>query len=598
MNKVICSTNSGQFPLLIDFSVSTNTTKVDRSAKSYHRYTICKKNVVHSSTTHHNCNQNVACLHKDCQKINHDRPTNVTKKRGCDLLVYNVVVLFCAALFILNSLIVSCDGRLFENPHRHQRGIIGGHGHPHQFSGAGILGRDQLNHNSKKDDPQVLAAEERRKMLKEYGVDGVVDVQDVGPDGKRRKKVRLGPIVFDPEAIRFDDLDDYNEYNDGPRSKIGRYDYEENEDIVDRDRLVPSRNGGGLNIINKLMVSLYNFGSFLCKLFSNLYRYMERQAKILNDRMAAKQTDQTSLPSNKEEDHGETSLVVIVIASWLIFGIIVALVTYVVNYWSDFVVGHYDAQEITRISDEDVNVKEAKEDDESNRGNNVCGNGLPSAHKNSSGKYNEINMSISGFLFIYKTHYTTSFFILASSTGRTAIENLTSSSTTPSSHTQSSDVAVTTNLINDVASNRALISSTAERSLPWIPIIGLVSPEESVLFKKLVETSNCSSNEKTSIHNIKIKSSVVPREEEQESVEIELIDQTSDNENKVIKEDSDKTDIADNENEENTTDENLNDENCKEIFNNSILLEKFMQQWRKALNQRAELIAQRSQVRI
>ena len=90
----------------------------------------------------------------------------------------------------------------------------------------------------------------------------------------------------------------------------------------------------------------------------------------------------------------------------------------------------------------------------------------------------------------------------------------------------------------------------------------------------------------------------MPREEEHESVEIELIDQTSNNENKVIKEDSDKTDIADNENEENTTDENLNDENCKEIFNNSILLEKFMQQWRKALNQRAELIAQRSQVRM
>ena len=84
---------------------------------------------------------------------------------------------------------------------------------------------------------------------------------------------------------------------------------------------------------------------------------MERQVKLINDRMAAKQTDQTSLPLNKEEDHGETSLVVIVIASWLIFGIIVALVTYVVNYWSDFVVGHYDAQEITRISnDDDMNV--------------------------------------------------------------------------------------------------------------------------------------------------------------------------------------------------------------------------------------------------
>ena len=382
------STHSGQSTFLIDFSVSTYTTKVYRPAKTYCHHRICKNNIGRSNNEHQKIKLNNTCNKtRDCQKINHDRPEYVKTKRGCDLLVYQIGVLFSVALVIFNALIVTCEGRLFENPHRqHQRGILGGHGHPHHFSGAGILGRDQHSHDRKQDDPQLLAAEERRRMLKEYGVDGVVDVQDVGPDGKRRKKVRLGPIVFDPEAIRFDDLDDYNEYNDGPRSKIGRYDYDENEDSFDRDRLVPSRNGGGLNILNKLLVSLFNFGSFLCKLFSNLYRFMERQVKLINDRMAAKQTDQTSLPLNKEEDHGETSLVVIVIASWLIFGIIVALVTYVVNYWSDFVVGHYDAQEITRISnDDDVNVKEAKENNENNLESNARGNGFQSVNKTSLG---------------------------------------------------------------------------------------------------------------------------------------------------------------------------------------------------------------------
>jgi hypothetical protein len=167
--------------------------------------------------------------------------------------------------------------------------------------------------------------------------------------------------------------------------------------------------------------------------------------------------------------------------------------------------------------------------------------------------------------------------------------------TFPSSHTQPSDVAVTTNLINDEASNRAMISSKAERSLPWIPVIGLVSPEESVLFKKLVETSNCSSNENTSIHSNKITNSAVPREEEQESAEIELIDRKSNNENNASNEDSDKMDITKNENKEESTNENINDEDWKEIFNNSILLDKIMQQWREALNQQAELIAQHSQ---
>ena len=57
-------------------------------------------------------------------------------------------------------------------------------------------------------------------------------------------------------------------------------------------------------------------------------------------------------------------------------------------------------------------------------------------------------------------------------------------------------------------------------------------------------------------------------------------------------------DIMKNENEKESTNENINDEDWKEIFNNSILLDKIMQQWREALNHQAELIAQRSQVRI
>ena len=65
-----------------------------------------------------------------------------------------------------------------------------------------------------------------------------------------------------------------------------------------------------------------------------------------------------------------------------------------------------------------------------------------------------------------------------------------------------------------------------------------------------------------------------------------------------LNDDSDKMDITKNENEEESTNENINDEEWKEIFNNSILLDKIMQQWREALNQQAELIAQHSQVRI
>lgn len=348
-------TNSDRTPPLIDFSILTNVIKVLSPWEITKRFDISENSTSFVSVI----------PHVNHVKVHTKRLSAVIKERCCDYMSYrkHSPQHSCVQIAVWFLLISNCQGRLFDNPHGNQRGILGGHGQPHpQFSGMGMLRRDQPNNEQSSEDSNYLADEERRrKMLKEYGVDGVVNVQDVGPDGKRRKKVRLGPIVFDPEAIRFDDLDDYNEHNDGPRSKIGRYDYDTYEDNIDRDRLVPSRNGGGLNIINKLIVSLYNFGAFLFKLFANLYRYMEKQIKLINDRMARDGDEgipkmgrpTSNIPdSNKDEDHGETSLFVIVVASWIIFGIIVALVTYVVNYWSEFVVGNYDAQIVQGVSHE------------------------------------------------------------------------------------------------------------------------------------------------------------------------------------------------------------------------------------------------------
>ena len=359
MNKDVTQRNSGKFSKLFDSNVPTKATTFYHN-KNASQWETSKNRIIPKK-----CEKNVVYINRKCIKVHNITQKTETNNRCSNFKLHRSSSIHGVILtFLLCSLYVTiCEGRLFDNPHGNQRGgILGGHGHPHpHFSGGGILGRGHHQDEHKQDDANYMA-EERQKMLKEYGVDGVVSVQDIGPDGKRRKKVRLGPIVFDPEAIRFDDLDDYNEYNDGPRSKIGRYDYDANDDGYDRDRLLPSRNGGGLNIINKLIVSLANFGTFLYKSFGNLYRYMVKHAKTLNDQMAKEGNQQSpdsgrspSSPHdiNKEDDHGETSLVVIVVASWLIFGIIVALVTYVVNYWSELAVG----QDIPRTL-QDVDASE------------------------------------------------------------------------------------------------------------------------------------------------------------------------------------------------------------------------------------------------
>ena len=141
-----------------------------------------------------------------------------------------------------------------------------------------------------------------------------------------------------------------------------------------------------------------------------------------------------------------------------------------------------------------------------------------------------------------------------------------------------------------------MISSLAERSLPWIPVIGLVSPEESILFKKLVDTSNCSNNENSTTYRNKIRNGVAQQEDEKDSEEVELIDGRSKNRDNEMNDDSDKMEIAESDIKENSIEGNELDKEYEEIFNNSILLEKVMQQWREALNQRAEIIAQRSAV--
>lgn len=141
-----------------------------------------------------------------------------------------------------------------------------------------------------------------------------------------------------------------------------------------------------------------------------------------------------------------------------------------------------------------------------------------------------------------------------------------------------------------------MISSLAERSLPWIPVIGLVSPEESILFKKLVDTSNCSNDEKSTISNNKILNSVAPQEDVNDSEKVELIDGMNKNENLELNDVSNIIDIGDSDNNEQPIEGDRLDEKVKAIFKDSILLEKLVQKWKEALDQHAEIIAQRSTV--
>ena len=141
-----------------------------------------------------------------------------------------------------------------------------------------------------------------------------------------------------------------------------------------------------------------------------------------------------------------------------------------------------------------------------------------------------------------------------------------------------------------------MISSLAERSLPWIPVIGLVSPEESILFKKLVDTSNCSNDEKSKINNNKIRNT--QQEDVNDSEKVELIDGRNKNENWELNDVSDIMDITDSDNNEQPIEGDRLEEKVEAIFRNSILLEKLLQKWKETLDQQVEIMKQRSTVSI
>ena len=79
----------------------------------------------------------------------------------------------------------------------------------------------------------------------------------VGPDGDRSSKIRLGPIVISPESLDYDDA--------GGGGGV--------EDFGRDDRILKPGNGpSGVDVFNKIFVSLKNFLLFMGKVSSSVYK--------------------------------------------------------------------------------------------------------------------------------------------------------------------------------------------------------------------------------------------------------------------------------------------------------------------------------------
>ena len=132
--------------------------------------------------------------------------------------------------------------------------------------------------------------------------------------------------------------------------------------------------------------------------------------------------------------------------------------------------------------------------------------------------------------------------------------------------------------------------------MSWIPLIGLVCPDESILFKKLLDTYYCSSNEEAQFIEDNDHVNYSHSVQEIQPVEIGEGDHANIQEAQRI-DPIDNTIKRLSSEGEHVSHISKNEDTLKEIFNNSLVLEKVLEQWKNALNKRAEIIAKRAEVK-
>ena len=156
-------------------------------------------------------------------------------------------------------------------------------------------------------------------------------------------------------------------------------------------------------------------------------------------------------------------------------------------------------------------------------------------------------------------------------------------------------------IISPKLGNNSTISPTSTRthseiSPPWIPVIGLVCPEESVLYKELTHTFNCSSNEEAQITKDDENTDHISSSETKYPSEKQTSNHENQRENKMVDVGSDKNVITYGDKTQ-IFGLRTNEDTIKEILYNSIVLEKIMQHWRDTLNQQSEILSQGTQVK-
>ena len=188
--------------------------------------------------------------------------------------------------------------------------------------------------------------------------------------------------------------------------------------------------------------------------------------------------------------------------------------------------------------------------------------------------------------------YMTTHFSLGDRNKKTSSASFPSFTTTPPTPTNDNGLSIASKSSSEKSNHLANSTTKANVALPWIPVIGLVCPEQSVLFKKLLNTNVCSNNDtaQPKKHNGTIM--FVGDADHKRNITNGVKDIDGNHETVTVR---DNAEVEIKDKRKNQRDEN-DTKVFAEILNNPVVLETILEKWKDALNNSAQILSKSAMV--
>ena len=186
----------------------------------------------------------------------------------------------------------------------------------------------------------------------------------------------------------------------------------------------------------------------------------------------------------------------------------------------------------------------------------------------------------------------TTFFSLGDRNKKTSSANFPSFTTTPPTPTNDNGLSIDSKSSSEKSNHLANSTTKANVALPWIPVIGLICPEQSVLFKKLLNTHVCSNNDTAQPKKHNGTKMFVGDTDHEQNITNGVKDIDGNHETVTVR---DNAEVEIKNKRKNQGDEN-DTKIFDEILNSPVVLETILEKWKDALNNSAQILSKSAMV--